>query len=141
GYLWSFPRPDHLAVGIGARADCGWSARALRAVTRHWLDATGLAPGARLEPYGWPIPSLAAADLETERPRDRAGCSSETPPASWTRSPARESTSHSGPGSGQRRRPLASRARPRGVTRRASGTRSIRSSSGPPAPATASSTL
>ena len=67
GYLWSFPRPDHLAVGIGARADCGWSARTLRAVTRHWLDATGLAPGARLEPYGWPIPSLAAADLEAER--------------------------------------------------------------------------
>jgi len=68
GYLWSFPRPDHLAVGIGAPADCGVSARRLRAVTRDWLGATGLAPGARLERYGWPIPSLAAPDLDRERP-------------------------------------------------------------------------
>jgi flavin-dependent dehydrogenase len=67
GYLWSFPRPDHLAVGIGAPADCGVGARALRALVRDWLDATGLAPGAPLEPYGWPIPSLAAADLEAEQ--------------------------------------------------------------------------
>jgi geranylgeranyl reductase family protein len=68
GYLWAFPRSDHLAVGIGAPADCGVSARRLRAVTRDWLGATGLARGARLEPYGWPIPSLAASDLDRERP-------------------------------------------------------------------------
>ena len=27
GYLWSFPRPDHLAVGVGAQADEATSAQ------------------------------------------------------------------------------------------------------------------
>jgi flavin-dependent dehydrogenase len=68
GYLWSFPRPDHLAVGIGALADAGAGAPALRARTRAWLERSGLAPGAALEPYAWPIPSLSTAALEAERP-------------------------------------------------------------------------
>ena len=58
GYLWSFPRPDHLAIGICAPAD-----RARVASLRHevaaWVGRTGIAPGAPLEPYAWPIPSLA----------------------------------------------------------------------------------
>jgi flavin-dependent dehydrogenase len=33
-----------------------------------WLERAGLAPGAPLEPYSWPIPSLPAADLARERP-------------------------------------------------------------------------
>jgi len=63
GYIWSFPRPDHLAVGICAQADAGVGAAALRARAARWLDAIGLARGARLEPYSWPIPSLSAADF------------------------------------------------------------------------------
>jgi geranylgeranyl reductase family protein len=65
GYIWSFPRPDHLAVGICAQADAGVGASALRARTRAWIDRTGLAPGATLAPYSWPIPSLTARDYET----------------------------------------------------------------------------
>ncbi|HMF99327.1 MAG TPA: NAD(P)/FAD-dependent oxidoreductase [Vicinamibacterales bacterium] len=64
GYIWSFPRPDHLAIGICAQADAGIGAAALRARTAAWIDATGIARGARLAPYSWPIPSLSVGDFE-----------------------------------------------------------------------------
>ena len=60
GYLWSFPRPDHLAIGICAEADAGHTAGALRARAGDWTRRAGLADGARLEPYSWPIPTLDA---------------------------------------------------------------------------------
>ncbi|MGE5244332.1 MAG: geranylgeranyl reductase family protein [Betaproteobacteria bacterium] len=65
GYIWSFPRPNHLAVGICAQADAGTGAAALRDRAAAWIGATAIAPDADLEPYGWPIPSLPARDLET----------------------------------------------------------------------------
>lgn len=68
GYIWSFPRPDHLAIGMGADATAGWTASALRERIRAWLARTGAAAGARLEAYSWPIPSLAPDDLDGERP-------------------------------------------------------------------------
>ena len=64
GYIWSFPRPSHLAIGICAQADAGIGTGALRARTAEWIAATRIADGARLEPYAWPIPSLSAADLD-----------------------------------------------------------------------------
>lgn len=67
GYIWSFPRTDHLAVGVCAQADAGYSSTALRALTGRWLEARGLAAGARLERYAWPIPSLSEPDWERER--------------------------------------------------------------------------
>jgi geranylgeranyl reductase family protein len=64
GYLWSFPRPDHLAIGICAAADGGTTVRSLRDRARAWIDSAGLAArGHRLEAYSWPIPSLSGADL------------------------------------------------------------------------------
>jgi geranylgeranyl reductase family protein len=63
GYIWSFPRPDHLAVGICAQADAVIGAAALRERTAAWVRDSGIAPGARLQPYSWPIPSLAARDF------------------------------------------------------------------------------
>jgi geranylgeranyl reductase family protein len=71
GYIWSFPRPDHLAVGIGVQANHGTTAPSLRARVAAWLRRTGRAPGMRLDPYSWPIPSLPAADLTGERPAGR----------------------------------------------------------------------
>jgi geranylgeranyl reductase family protein len=68
GYIWSFPRPTHLAIGICAQADRGASASALRQAAARWIRRTGIADGARLEPYSWPIPSLPATDLETLTP-------------------------------------------------------------------------
>ena len=64
GYIWSFPRPGHLAIGICAQADAGITAGTLRAQTAAWISATGIATGAALEPYSWPIPSLSARDFD-----------------------------------------------------------------------------
>jgi menaquinone-9 beta-reductase len=63
GYLWSFPRPTHLAVGICAQADAGASVGVLRARAASWIRAMNLADGATLEPYSWPIPSLRPHSL------------------------------------------------------------------------------
>jgi len=68
GYLWSFPRPGHLAIGICAQADAGVTAAHLRSAAAGWMARTGIAGGARLEPYSWPIPSLPPADLESLQP-------------------------------------------------------------------------
>jgi geranylgeranyl reductase family protein len=64
GYIWSFPRPDHLAVGICAQADEGVSAGALRARVAAWIRATRLSASTNLTPYSWPIPSLSAIDFD-----------------------------------------------------------------------------
>jgi geranylgeranyl reductase family protein len=64
GYIWSFPRPGHLAIGICAQADAGINAAALRARTASWIAATGIAAGATLEAYSWPIPSLSARGFD-----------------------------------------------------------------------------
>jgi geranylgeranyl reductase family protein len=64
GYIWSFPRPDHLAVGVCAAADAGISAEALRARTKAWIERTGIGRSASLEPYSWPIPSLSVSGFD-----------------------------------------------------------------------------
>ena len=65
GYIWSFPRPTHLAIGICAQADAGATATALRARTAAWIRSTRIAGGAHLESYSWPIPSLTERGFET----------------------------------------------------------------------------
>ena len=57
GYLWSFPRADHLAVGVCAPAAGRSRAPDLRSQTRAWIESHGWPRGARLVPYAWPIPS------------------------------------------------------------------------------------
>jgi len=66
GYFWSFPRPDHLAIGICAQAD-RVSPGPLREYVARWVTA-GRASAARLEPYSWPIPSLSRDDFGRQRP-------------------------------------------------------------------------
>lgn len=58
GYLWSFPRPDHLAVGICAPAAHHATSADLRAQSAAWIERHGLHRNARLTPYAWPIPSI-----------------------------------------------------------------------------------
>jgi flavin-dependent dehydrogenase len=69
GYIWSFPRRDHLAIGICAQADMARAA-ALRQALADWVGTRGLGSGAQMEAYGWPIPSLGVADLDGECPSD-----------------------------------------------------------------------
>lgn len=60
GYIWSFPRADHLALGICAPADSASTAGLVDLLDRRsreqWLG--GVRTG-----YAWPIPSLSRADL------------------------------------------------------------------------------
>ena len=67
GYLWSFPRPGHLAVGTCAQAD-ETSTVDMHAMTDRWLDAYAPAAGRPRRRYAWPIPSLTGAALDRERP-------------------------------------------------------------------------
>lgn len=67
GYLWSFPRPGHLAVGACTQADEG-STTAMHALTDRWLDSYPPAAGLPRRRYAWPIPSLSAGALEREQP-------------------------------------------------------------------------
>jgi flavin-dependent dehydrogenase len=66
GYLWSFPRPDHLAVGVCAQADASHSGT-LRTAAAAWITRN-VEGRARLERYSWPIPSLRISALERETP-------------------------------------------------------------------------
>ena len=67
GYLWSFPRAGHLAVGTCAQAN-ETTAAEMHAVTNRWLDQYPLAAGRTRRSYSWPIPSLDARDLDAELP-------------------------------------------------------------------------
>jgi geranylgeranyl reductase family protein len=66
GYLWSFPRADHLAVGACGQADTV-SAPALLARTDEWIRRH-VSAACTLERYSWPIPSLTERALGAERP-------------------------------------------------------------------------
>jgi flavin-dependent dehydrogenase len=65
GYLWSFPRRDHLAVGICAQADVATTATLMPRVEQ-WLDAN--VTGGPRERYSWPIPSLTVEAIDREVP-------------------------------------------------------------------------
>lgn len=58
GYLWSFPRPDHLAVGICTAAAQRATSRDLRTQSAAWIERHGVSGRTRLVPYAWPIPSI-----------------------------------------------------------------------------------
>lgn len=65
GYLWSFPRRDHLAVGVCAQADES-SPGTLAPLASGWIARNVSAPE-RMERYGWAIPSLREQTLQRER--------------------------------------------------------------------------
>lgn len=67
GYLWSFPRRDHLAVGICAHANQRVTSRELLTQSRTWIEQRGLHRHAVLEPYAWPIPSVGFEDARHMR--------------------------------------------------------------------------
>ena len=66
GYLWSFPRADHLAAGACGQATATSSSQLL-ARTERWIreKLPGRYP---LERYSWPIPSLTTSAIAREQP-------------------------------------------------------------------------
>jgi geranylgeranyl reductase family protein len=68
GYIWSFPRGNHLAIGICAQADTRTTAGELRARVERWIrDREVVQHHATLTAYSWPIPSLAVPDFRAQR--------------------------------------------------------------------------
>jgi geranylgeranyl reductase family protein len=67
GYLWSFPRADHLAVGACAQAT-ETSTATLHHVSDRWLTTYAPAVDRPRRRYAWPIPSLSPRDLDREQP-------------------------------------------------------------------------
>lgn len=67
GYLWSFPRHGHLAVGTCAQAD-DTTPNEMHRVTDAWLDRHPPARGRPRRRYAWPIPSLTASAIDREQP-------------------------------------------------------------------------
>ena len=58
GYLWSFPRPDHIAVGICAGATQHVTSGELRAQSARWIQQHALDRNTQSAAYAWPIPSI-----------------------------------------------------------------------------------
>jgi geranylgeranyl reductase family protein len=67
GYLWSFPRDGHLAVGTCAQAD-ETTPEEMHRVTDAWLDRYAPAHARPRRRYAWPIPSLTASAIDREQP-------------------------------------------------------------------------
>jgi geranylgeranyl reductase family protein len=59
GYVWSFPRPDHLSYGLITRADPNWTARA-KAILRNYIQADlGTEAMEQAAFYSAPVPALS----------------------------------------------------------------------------------
>ena len=71
GYLWSFPRPDHLAIGVCAPASDRASSSDLREQTLAWIQSHDFGRGTRLQQYAWPIPSIGFGSGRDNRPAGR----------------------------------------------------------------------
>jgi geranylgeranyl reductase family protein len=67
GYLWSFPRLDHLAIGACGQANETSSADLLTA-SAAWIRQHTDAASRDVTRYSWPIPSLSERQLDAERP-------------------------------------------------------------------------
>jgi menaquinone-9 beta-reductase len=68
GYLWSFPRPNHLAVGMCGQAN-ETSSEQLFVASREWIRRRWPDVGEpMLTRYSWPIPSLSEEALLRETP-------------------------------------------------------------------------
>ena len=67
GYLWSFPRPDHLAVGVCGQANETSSAQLFDQASR-WIAAHAPTPRSAWTRYSWPIPSLSERAIQMEHP-------------------------------------------------------------------------
>jgi flavin-dependent dehydrogenase len=74
GYIWSFPRADHLAIGICAQAVDGTRSGQLLDRAAAWIERSRIAPTATLQPYSWPIPTLDAQTLATQSVAGNGWC-------------------------------------------------------------------
>ena len=58
GYIWSFPRPNHVSYGLITRSDPGWTARAKMLLTNFVIADLGSVVLEQAEFYSAPVPCL-----------------------------------------------------------------------------------
>ncbi len=58
GYIWSFPRPDHVSYGVISRSEPGWTSRAKSLLSNFILADLGSESLERAEFYSAPVPCL-----------------------------------------------------------------------------------
>jgi len=58
GYIWSFPRPDHISYGLITRSDPGWTSRAKSLLSNYIIADLGSVVLEQAEFYSAPVPCL-----------------------------------------------------------------------------------
>ena len=67
GYIWSFPRPNHISYGLITRSEPGWTARAKNLLTNFLVADLGSDVFAQAEFYSAPVPCLGPASWRNNR--------------------------------------------------------------------------
>src|SRR5262249_49948360 len=58
GYIWSFPRPNHISYGLITRSEPGWTPRAKTLLSNFIIADLGADPLEHAEFYSAPVPCL-----------------------------------------------------------------------------------
>jgi len=67
GYIWSFPRPNHISYGVITRSEPGWTARAKTLLTNFIMADLGSEVFGQAEFYSAPVPCLGPASWRNNR--------------------------------------------------------------------------
>jgi geranylgeranyl reductase family protein len=67
GYIWSFPRPNHISYGLITRSQPGWTARAKTLLTNFITADLGSDVFEQAEFYSAPVPCLGPASWRNNR--------------------------------------------------------------------------
>jgi geranylgeranyl reductase family protein len=67
GYIWSFPRPNHISYGLITRSDPGWTARAKTLIANYIIADLGKVVLEHAEFYSAPVPCLGPHSWKNNR--------------------------------------------------------------------------
>src|SRR5262245_39916234 len=67
GYIWSFPRPNHISFGLITRSEPGWTARAKTLLTNFITADLGAEALEQAEFYSAPVPCLGPRSWKDNR--------------------------------------------------------------------------
>jgi geranylgeranyl reductase family protein len=67
GYIWSFPRPNHISYGLITRSDPGWTSRAKTLLSNFIIADLGADVLERAEFYSAPVPCLGSRSWKNNK--------------------------------------------------------------------------
>src|SRR5262249_35105354 len=67
GYIWSFPRPNHISFGLITRSEPGWTSRAKTLLTNFIMAELGAEALEQAEFYSAPVPCLGPRSWKNNR--------------------------------------------------------------------------